>query len=161
MLFGAVSEIAADVDLDGEAYRVTMSRPDGPEACVWALVDDWSPLFPGALPEEQRAYWLGRLEDEADPLDRHMLRPVAFRLAQQVYGVPWWAAHRITEEARDGHLMWQAWCIRHGFDPAGEPPDRIIASIVGWITSTFEDEAQVRSWQTRTFMRPAGVRSEG
>jgi len=160
MLFGATAEITADVNLDGEAYRVTLPRPNGPEACVWALADDWSPLFPGALPDEQRAYWNARLEDPEDPLDRHMLRPLAFRLARQVYGVPWWAAHRITEEAGDQHLMWQAWCVRHGFAPAGESADRIIASIVGWIMSGFEDPAQVKSWQTRTFMRPAGVRDE-
>lgn len=158
MLFGAAVDITADVDLDGEAFRVTMPRPNGPEACVWALADDWAPLFPGNLPDDQRAYWAARLEDDADPLTRAMLRPIAFRLATQVYGVPWWAAHRITEEVREGHLMWQAWCIRHGFNPAGESADRIIASIVGWVTAGFEDEAQIRSWHTRTFMRPPGVK---
>jgi hypothetical protein len=158
MLFGAAGDLEADVNLDGEAYRVTMPRPNGPDACVWALADDWSPLFPGNLPDEQRAYWTDRLEDPDDPLERAHLRPVAFRLAKQVYGVSWWAAHRITEEAAEGHLMWQAWCVRHGFSPAGEGADRIIASIVGWITAGFEDPAQLKSWQTRTFMRPAGVR---
>lgn len=160
MLFGAQATIDADVNLDGEAYRVTMPRPNGPDACMWALVDDWSPLMPGALPDEQRAYWDGRLEDPDDPLDREHLRPVAFRLARQVYGVDWWAAHRITEQARDGHLMWQAWCVKHAFDPAGESADRIIASIIGWIASGFEDEAQAKGWQQRTFMRPPGVRGE-
>lgn len=160
MLFGAAAPIEADVNLDGEAYRVTMPRPDGPLACVWALADDWSPLMPGALPDEQRAYWTGRLEDPEDPLDREHLRPLAFRLARQVYGVPWWAAHRITEEAQGASLMFAAWCVKHGFNPAHEPADRIIAAIVGWVASNFEDEAQAKSWQTRTFMRPAGVRDE-
>lgn len=160
MLFGAPMTIEADVNLDGEAYRVTMARPDGPAACMWALADDWSPLMPGALPDEQRAYWTSRLEDPEDALDRHMLRPLAFRLARQVYGVDWWAAHRITEQAHEGHLMWQAWCVSHAFDPARESADRIIASIVGWVASGFEEEAQAKSWQTRTFMRPAGVRGE-
>lgn len=160
MLFGAAAEITADVNLDGEAYRVTMLRPNGPTACMWALVDDWSHLLPGALPDEQRAYWTGRLADPDDGLDRHMLRPVAFRLARQVYGVPWWAAHRITAEASEGHLMWQAWCVKHAFNPASESADRIIASMVAQQLAGLEDEAQARGWQQRTFMRPPGVRDE-
>ena len=140
------------------AYRVTLLRPDGPTACLWALADNWHALMPGALPDEQRAYWESRLEDPEDSLDRHMLRPIAFRLARQVYGVPWWAAHRITEEASESHLMWQSWCIRHAFDPAHETPDRIIASIVGFISSQWDDAAQAKSWQIRTFMKPPGVR---
>lgn len=160
MLFGAKGEIAADVNVDGDAFRVTLTRPNGPDACLWALADDWSHLFPGALPDEQRAYWNGRLEDDADPLDRHMLRPVAFRLARQVYGVDWWAAHRITEEASNAHLMWQAWCIKHAFRPADETPDRIIASMIGWVSSGWEEPAHAKSWQQRTFMKPPGVRGE-
>lgn len=160
MIFGAASPITADVTLDGEPLRVTMLRPDGPSACMWALIDNWAALFPGALPEEQGAYWNGRLADPEDPLDRHMLRPVAFRLARQVYGVPWWAAHRITEEAHQGYLMWQAWCVTHGFDPAAQPADRIIASIVAWTASRWEDAAQAQAWQQRIFMRPPGVRDE-
>jgi len=160
VLFGAQATIEADVNLDGEAYRVTLPRPEGPSACLWALADNWHELMPGALPADQRAYWNDRLANPEDPLDRHMLRPVAFRLARQVYGVPWWAAHRITEDAAEGHLMWQAWCVKHGFNPAGETADRIIASMVGWVTSGLEDEAQAKSWHQRTFMRPPGVRDE-
>lgn len=160
MLFGADTPATADIDLDGHAITVTMPQPSGPEACLWALADQWHHLMPGALPAQQRAYWQHRLADPEDPLDRHMLRPVAFRLAQQVYGVPWWAAHRITEEAAQAPLMWKAWCIRHAFRPVGESADRIIASIVGWVSSGWEDPAQAKSWQQKIFMRPPGVRGE-
>jgi hypothetical protein len=160
MLFGTTSQVSTDVDVDGEAFTVTMDHPNGAEACMWAAADDWSRLFPGSLPDEQRAYWEDRLADPEDRLDRHMLQPVAFRLARQVYGVPWWAAHRITEEAVSAYLMWQAWCVKHGFDPAGESADRIIASIVGFVSSHWDDQAQAQSWQNRIFMRPTGVKDE-
>lgn len=158
MILGAELDITADVDLDGERLRVVLPRPDGPNACLWALTDDWMCLFPGSLPEDQRGYWTDRLEDPDDNLDRAALLPIAHELSQQVYGVPWWAAHRICEEAAQKHLMWEAWCIKHGFDASGEPAHRIIASIVGWVAEGWEDDSQAKAWSQKMFMRPKNAR---
>jgi hypothetical protein len=158
VLFGTSPDIVKDFTLDGKPVRVTMPRPHGPSACLWAVVDDWSLLMPGNLPEEQRAYWQDRLENPDDTLDRSMLRPVAFALAQQVYGVPWWAAHRILEETTSAYLAYQVWCTRRGFHPAEETADRIVASAVAWVSERWSEDSEAKSWQQRVYMPPAGVR---
>lgn len=158
MIFGRPIALQATVRLDGDTYLVHMDPPPGPDACLWALQDNWRALFPGALPDEQRAFWDERLTDPASAIGYASLRPVAFDLARQLYGVPWWAAHRITEEAASAYLGYEGWCLIHGFDPAGQPARRIIASIVTWISSGWTDESDAKSWQQRCFMPPPGVR---
>lgn len=158
MLFGARLEISADVDLDGEAYRVVVPRPKGVDACLWALGDEWWHLFPGSLPDDERAYWQDRLKDPTDPLTRAMLVPIAHKLAVQVYGVPWWTAHRMLEQAAESHLAWSSWCVSHGFRPEDEPADRIIASILGWVSANWDDESAAKSWSQKVFMRPKNAR---
>lgn len=158
MIFGRPLALQATVRLDGETYLVHMDPPPGPDACLWALHDTWLALFPGALPDEQAAFWDERLTNPEDSLSYASLRPVAFELARQLYGVPWWAAHRITEEAAAAYLAYESWTVQRGFDPAGQPARRIIASIIAWASESWADEADVKSWQQRTFMPPPGVR---
>lgn len=157
MLFGLQLPIVVDADLDGDPIRVIMDQPDGPTACLWALVDDWSPLMPGALPAGQRRYWEDRLADPDDQLDRRALRPLAFALARRVYGVAWWTAHRILQEAAEARLAYETWCVAHGFDGRGQPAHRIVASAAAWAASTWSDEAQASSWTQRVSMPPPGV----
>lgn len=153
-----LGDLHADFTLDGQKVRVTMPRPPGPAACMWALLDDWSPLLPGALPGEQAAYWAARLADPEDGLTRAQLRPVAFRLARQVYGVPWWSAHRILKEAADSYLSYQVWCVKKSFQPGEEPADRIVASCVAYLSGQWTEQAQAQSWSDRIFKNPPGVR---
>ncbi|MER6610235.1 hypothetical protein ABT282_31075 [Streptomyces sp. NPDC000927] len=157
-MFGGRLEIGADIDLDGSAYRITMPRPPGSEACLWALIDDWRLLVPGGLPEEQRSWWEDFLSDPESQHDWMVLRPAAFSIAKQVYGVPWWAAHRILKEAAEAYLSYQMWCVAKGFRPTDEPADRIVASAVAWISSQWTEESQAKTWQQATFMPPSGVK---
>lgn len=159
MIFGLTTILQATARLDGSDYLVHMKEPPGPQACLWALQDEWLPLFPGALPTDQRAFWSELLADPDTPVSYTTLRPLAFELAQQLYGVPWWAAHRITEQAAHARIAYEGWTIRQGFDPAGQPARRIIASIVAWQSEQWSDEADATGWQQRTFMPPPGVRT--
>lgn len=158
MLFGAPQEISANVDLDGEAFRVVLPRPDGSTACLWALADAWWEMFPGSLPEGERDFWDDRLSDPDDPMSRSMLLPVAHQLANQVFGVPWWAAHRICEETAGQHMSWLAWCVKHGFEPSTSGAERLIASMVAFASEAWDDEAQAKSWSQKMFMRPKNAR---
>lgn len=158
MIFGRPLALQATVRIDGDTYLVHMDQPPGGDACLWALQDTWLSLFPGALPEEQRAFWHERLTDPETSVGYAALRPVAFDLARQLYGVPWWAAHRITEEAAASHMAYEAWCVRRGFDATGQHARRIIASAVAWLSEGFTDEADAKAWHQRTFMPPPGVR---
>lgn len=157
MLFGIRLPIVVDADLDGDPIRITMDHPDGSTACLWALLDDWKPLLPGALPDDQRAYWEDRLADPDDPLDWAALRPLAFAAARRVYGVAWWSAHRILQEAAEAPLLYEMWCVRHAFDPADQPAHRIVASAAACVASAWSDEAQATSWSQRVSMAPPGV----
>jgi len=160
-VFGTVAPVAVPVDMDGQAYLVTMEQPPGPLACTWAAADDWRPLFPGHLPDDQRAWWQERLEDPDDVLDYMALRPVAFAVAEQVYGMPWWAAHRILLEVAEEHLAWTVWCVRRGFDPEREDARRILASAVAYRVERMDGPAEVKGWSTRMFMPPPGVKARG
>lgn len=158
MIFGLQATLQATIRLDGSDYLVYMDEPPGPEACLWALQDEWLPLFPGSLPAEQHAFWGDLLADPESPVSYAALRPLAFDLARQLYGVPWWAAHRITEQAAHAHIAYEGWTVRRGFAPAGQSARRIIASIVAWQAEQWVDEAEAKSWQQRMFMPPPGVR---
>lgn len=157
MLFGAHVPIAVDAVVDGEHLQVSMECPDGPEACLWALSDQWTFLFPGALPEVQRRWWTSRMRDPSDALSLVHLRPIAFNLALQVYGVPWWSAHRILTETAQQRMGFEVWCVGHAFDPAGEPPHRIVAAAVAYLSSQLQTDEERQAWQARITMRPKGV----
>lgn len=157
MIFGLPVTLRAQVRIDGTDYVTYLDEPSGPEACSWALQDEWRLLFPGALPDDQQSFWTDLLTDPESAVSYSTLRPVAFRLAQQLYGVPWWAAHRITESAAQAHLAYESWTIRRGFDPKGQPARRIIASIVAWQADQWGEESEAKSWHQRTFMPPPGV----
>ncbi|MFF4661942.1 hypothetical protein [Streptomyces sp. NPDC001282] len=158
MIFGLRAPLQTSVRLDGTDYLVYLPEPDGSEACVWALQDEWLRLFPRALPEDQQAFWDDLLTNPETAVSYATLRPIAFRLAQQLYGVPWWTAHRLTESAAQSLLAYEAWTVRKGFDPAGKPARRIIASVVAWQAEQWADEAEAKSWHQRMFMPPPGVR---
>lgn len=158
MIFGLPGRLHTTVRLDGDDYLVYMDPPQGPTACLWALQDEWLALFPGALPEDQRAFWDELLTKPESEVSYGTLRPVAFDLARQLYGVPWWAAHRITEEAAGSYIAYEGWCVRRAFYPEQHTARRIISSIVAWLAEGWSDETDAKSWQQRTFMPPPGVR---
>lgn len=157
MLFGAQIPISVNAVVDGTTVQVSMDTPPGPDACLWALSDRWLPLFPGNLPDDQRTWWVSRMRDPDDAHSLVHLRPIAFALAQQVYGVPWWSAHRILSEAAQHYMGFQVWCTSHGFDPAVEPAHRTVAAAVAWAGTQFTDDDDAQAWQRRISMRPKGV----
>lgn len=158
MIFGLATPLISSVRLDGEQYSIHMDPPPGPQACIWALQDTWIELFPRSLPEDQQAFWEERLADHESNLSYASLRPIAFDLASQLYGVPWWAAHRLTEEAAASHIAYEGWCVRRAFHPEQHTARRIISSIVAWTSEGWTDESEAKSWHQRTFMPPPGVR---
>lgn len=157
MLFGYRTPIRLSANIDGEPVSAVMPVPPGPMACVWAYRNDWSLLFPGALPKDQLDWWHSRLEDPADHLDRHMLRPLALQAAHAIYGVPWWVAHRLMVQAADDYLSFQAWTVRRAFEPGREPADRIVAAAYAWRLSGFEKDTEATSWWAQLTAPPADV----
>lgn len=160
MLFGHRTPIRLQANIDREPIAAVLVVPPGPLACSWAHRNDWSLLFPGALPTDQRDWWERRLEDPGDHLDRHMLRPLALQAAHAVYGVPWWVAHRLLTQAADDYLSFQAFTIRRGFDPSRESADRIVAACYAWRLSGFEKETEATMWWAQLTTPPADMMAD-
>ncbi|MET7814224.1 hypothetical protein ABZT26_25675 [Streptomyces sp. NPDC005395] len=155
--FGVLPVIEHDVDLDGEALTIRLPQPPGLQACDWVAHDQWLALFPDALPEEQRAYWHERMADPADPLTAGVLRVIAYKLAEQVYGMPWWAAHRLTVRAAASWWQFEAWCAGHGFNPhvPGTPAVRLVGACWAWLAGGLEED-KLSAFHREVFEPPKG-----
>ncbi|MFJ9719885.1 hypothetical protein ACIRPQ_28835 [Streptomyces sp. NPDC101213] len=155
--FGLVPVIEHDIDLDGEALTVRLPQPPGLEACDWAAHDQWLSLFPDALPPEQRAYWHERMADPADPLNAGTLQVIAYDLAEYVYGMPWWAAHRLTVKAAAGWWQFEAWSAANNFDPhaPGTPASRLVGACWAWLAAGLEED-KLTAFHRETFEPPPG-----
>ncbi|MEU0770636.1 hypothetical protein [Streptomyces albogriseolus] len=155
--FGPAALITLDVDLDGEQLRIELPRPPGLLACDWAAHDDWLSLFPEALPGEQRAYWHERMADPGDPLTARALQVIAYDLAEPVYGMPWWAAHRLCIKAAQSWWQFEAWCAANGMDPHadGVPATRLVGACWAWLAGGLEEQ-KAAAFHRETFEPPAG-----
>ncbi|MEU6932885.1 hypothetical protein AB0A05_27425 [Streptomyces sp. NPDC046374] len=140
--FGPPDVIGLDVDLDGEPLRIELPQPRGIDACTWAVRDDFLGLFPGALPDEQKQYWQERMRDPADPLTIRAIQAIGYRLGRLVFGVPWWAAHRLTTRCAANWWQYEAWTVTVGFDPRapGVPATRIIGACWAFLSAGLDAE---------------------
>lgn len=152
--FGPPTLVRVDVDLDGEPLSLELAQPDGMTAAGWSALDAFLQLFPGALPADQRAYWHERLADPADPLNMKAARAIAYRVADLVYGMPWWAAHRLTSRAAGAWWQYEAWTVDRGFDPRGASAARIAASCWAWAAAGCQTEAEGEALHREVFASP-------
>ncbi|BDT39531.1 hypothetical protein [Streptomyces yaizuensis] len=155
--FGPPVVVDLDVDLDGEPLRISLPQPDGMAACEWAVWDDFLALFPGALPPDQYAYWRERMRDPSDPLTVGALQVIAYRVAERVYGVPWWAAHRLTLRAAASWWQFEAWSVTVGFDPRvpGTGAARIVGACWAFVSAGLAAE-EVQLLHRELWEPPAG-----
>lgn len=150
--FGPPADVVAvDVDLDGEPLRVELDQPDGMTAAGWAALDDYPAMFPGALDPAQRGYWARRMADPADPLTMGAVRAIAYRLAQPLYGMDWWAAHRLCSRAAANWWQYEAWAVTRGFDPRTAPAARIAASCWAWAVSGCTEDGEAEALHREIF----------
>jgi hypothetical protein len=155
--FGPPGLVVVDVDLDDEALAVELSQPDGMDAAAWAAKDDWPALFPGALPADQRAYWLDRLADPDDPFTGGAARVIAYQVGTEVYGMPWWAAHRLCARAAVHWWAYEAWTVTKGFEPRTATAARIAASCWAWAAAAVGSEEDLEALRLDIFEAPEGL----
>ncbi|MFJ4960269.1 hypothetical protein [Streptomyces sp. NPDC088739] len=158
--FGPPPLVVVDVDLDDEALAVELEQPDGMEAARWAALDDFLNLFPGALPDDQRAYWTERLADPDDPFTGRAARTVAYQIARAVYAVPWWTAHRLCSRAAAHWWAYEAWTVTKGFDPRTAPAARIVASCWAWAAAGADKDEDLEALRREVFEGPTDLGHE-
>lgn len=158
--FGPPDAIAVDVDLDDAPYTIVLDQPHGWTAARWAALDAFLDLFPGALPEDQRAFWDDRLADPDDPMTNGAARMIAYALAKRVYGMEWWAAHRLCARAAANWWQYEAWSVTRGFDPRTAPAARIAASCWAWAAAQCDKEEDLDQLHRDVFTAPPGLGHE-
>ncbi|MFI7278504.1 hypothetical protein [Streptomyces sp. NPDC049879] len=153
--FGPPDVVHVDVDLDDEELAVELPQPPGMRAATWAALDNWLALFPNALPEDQAAYWRERMANPLDPLNAGAVRAISYQVAHRVYGMPWWAAHRLTARAAANWWQYEAWAVARGFDPRTASAARIAASCWAWAAAGCEKTEDLEDLHRDVFTGPA------
>jgi len=151
--FGPVDGGYLPFTVDGRPYALDVPH-DGRLLAGWAADGRWIELVPGCLHPDYAREFTDRLVHPTDPLGLRACHQIALGLAEEVYGVPWWAAARLCVTAREGWRYFGAWCVQHGVNLSGEPAHRVVSAALAWIASRVEDEKEARKVENDIFLPP-------
>ncbi|MFR9675853.1 hypothetical protein [Streptomyces sp. TR02-1] len=144
MTFGP-SGLPLAFTIDGRAYEL-------PDVGTRYLMDclaagDWIGLVPEAVAQPGRDELWYRLIDGRDPADFVAMQRIVCALAEEILGVTWHKAQRLAAAAAEHWLIFDGWCVEHGFDPLTSEPRRVLAAIQAWLRSTCTEDRQWRQIQ--------------
>ncbi|MFD7507895.1 hypothetical protein ACFV5N_00905 [Streptomyces sp. NPDC059853] len=153
MTFGPVSQGRLPFTVNGTAYSLLLPD-DGRVLAGIAASGQWSQIVPGLLDDHDWHEWMDRLRDPRDPLQYRVCWRVALGLSERIYGMPWWAAHRLCAIAVDQWRVYEPWTVTRGFDPGAAPAHRICASILAWARAGCQKESELARLDHTIFTPP-------
>ena len=135
--------------IDGDSYRLpTLPTRTWIDTLSLQAPGCWWHLLPGALPDQQRTHLIGRLFDNADPLDLDDLEGIATSVLGAVCGTWFWAAHHLAVLARSNWLLLDGWFVTCGFDPYTQPIGRVLAGVYTWRARQCSKESELQQLDT-------------
>lgn len=118
----------------------------------------WPDLTLAAMSTADRTRVEERVFDPFDPLDLRHLWYAATVVTRAVTGMDWAPACRVAATVHAQWFWFQAWAIRHGFNPANEPVDRVLAGGYLWMVEAQENADEVQALDAKLFgIDPATV----
>ncbi|AEM88805.1 hypothetical protein [Streptomyces violaceusniger] len=116
------------------------------EAYDVAASGNWLLLFPEAVTGDGREWLWSRFDDTRDLLTIRSLWRIWHGLAPHIYGMEWWSVTRLAGTRALNWMSFDAWSIRHGFDPDAPwvSPRRLTAALMTWLASSCEKDVE---WQ--------------
>jgi hypothetical protein len=165
MRFGPTGAGRLSFTVDGVGYALDLPD-DGSVLAGIAATGQWPEIVPGLLAPECRGVWVSQLRDPLGPISWRTTWRIATGLAEEIYGMPWWAAIRLCATAQSRWRDFAAWTVAHGFDPARAPAHRICAAVLAWLRTSCRDEKDLVRLEQRVFTPPpemirAGARPPG
>lgn len=151
--FGPLDGGVLPFTVDGQQYALDVPY-DGRVLAGWAVAGQWTEIVPGAVHPYYRDEFFDRLADPRDALGLRACHHIALGLAEEIYGVPWWAAERLCATALSSWRYFGAWAAQHNFDPASAPAHRLVSATLAWLGSQVQDEKEARRIEQDVFMPP-------
>lgn len=151
--FGPVDGGRLPFTVGGKPYALEVPY-DGRVLAGWARAGAWTSLVPGCIHEDYEKEFYDRLADPRDPLGLRACHLIAMGLSEEIFGVPWWAAARLSATALESWRYFGAWAVEHQFDPSNAPAHRLISAVLAWIGSRVQDEKEARRVENEIFLPP-------
>lgn len=140
--------------LGGETLRLAPFT--GWQAFEWAANGAWRDIVPAHLEESSYVHLAQRLSDRYDAFSIRHAHTVAVGLAEEIYGVPWWAAMRLCATAKEHQRNYLTWAAGRGLNPHGMSAVLICHSVLSWIYESCETKEERLRFESRIFTPPAG-----
>jgi hypothetical protein len=151
--FGPLDGGELPFTVDGVTYAIDVPG-DGRLLAEWAATGSWTALVPGCITEPYREEFYDRLADPHDALGLRACHHIVLGLSEEIFGVPWWAAARLSATVQASWRFFGAWAVSHGFNPSDEPGHRVMSAALAWIGSRVEDEKEARRVESEIFTPP-------
>lgn len=151
--FGPVDGGPLPFTVDGHTYTLEVPH-DGRLLAGWATSGGWTNLVPGCIHPDDETEFYDRLADPRDKLGLRACHHIAMGLAEEIYGVPWWAAARVCATMLESWRYFGAWAVEHGFNPSGAPAHRLVSAGLAWLGSRVQDEKEARRVENEIFLPP-------
>ena len=156
---GGAIELPARFTVDGEVF--TVPRIATRELLLWLAADAWDMLVPWSLPPKQRLVLLRRWYDPADRFAYPHVWTINSRLLGRLAGTAsaatgdgYYPAVRIAAALVQNWMLFEGWCVRHGFDPLTQPLHRVIAAGYAVLLESCKDDTELTSQQARIWAPP-------
>lgn len=143
-----------------EGVELALAPYTGWQAAGWASVADWAAIVPRGLDAESFELVSEWLSDRDDPFTLGVCYYMAEQLAETIYGMPWWAAVRLSAMASTHWRYYSLWCAEHAFDPVRSSAPLICASSLKWLRDSAKDDAEWSIMETKVFLPPPARRQE-
>jgi hypothetical protein len=127
---------------------------DGRMVMAWAREGNWPRLVPWGLAPWCRNDFLNLLMDPVGRVDLTVCHRISVEIAPDIYGVPWWTAGRLAASATEHWNAYASWCVKHAFNPAGEPAHRVAASVLAWLRAGVHEEKDSQKLERALFAPP-------
>ncbi|MFB7906690.1 hypothetical protein ACFC1T_09705 [Kitasatospora sp. NPDC056076] len=130
----------------------------GWQAVGWASSGAWAEIIPKALDPDSLDAVSQWLSDPDDPFNLAQCHRIAVGLAEEIYGVPWWAAVRLCSTAVSHWRAYAPWCTAKAFGPENSSATMICASVLAWLADTCEQKEDWSRMEAKIFTPPASAR---
>lgn len=156
MVFGPVDSGLLPFTVDGHTYALDVP-PEGRLLAGWAATGTWTALVPGCIHPDYTEEFYARLADPRDALGLRACHHIALGLSEEIFGVPWWAAARLSATVQQSWRYFGAWAVQHGFNAQGEPAHRLVSAALAWLASRVQDEKEARRVEQEIFTPPKAM----
>lgn len=116
----------------------------------------WWSVIPQMLPPDDQAYLFERLNDPDDRFDLVQMYRVGTRVLGAVVGWEWHIGQRLAVKARERWTAFDAWSVRHGFDPYDEamPPARLFNALWSFLTFGISKDSEAAKLEAELLAPP-------